>query len=86
MTTVGSDPGIFWIKGCVDPGGDGFLSIVEMAESADVFGFVFVVACDFHSTHGVHEAKVIEEFFLGHCNFIVGCCVEVMCLVGKKNH
>ena len=38
----------------VDSGGDGLLSIVEMAESADVSGFVFVIAGDFHSAHGVH--------------------------------
>jgi hypothetical protein len=23
---------------------------------------------------------VVEEFLFGHCDFVVGCCVEMMCL------
>mmetsp|Transcript_14268 Transcript_14268/g.21430 ORF Transcript_14268/g.21430 Transcript_14268/m.21430 type:complete len:232 (-) Transcript_14268:294-989(-) len=54
VTTIGCDPRVFLFESGVDSGSDSFLSVVEMAESTDVTGFVFVIACDFHSAHGVH--------------------------------
>ena len=76
MAAVGGDPAIFRVEGGLDPRGHRFLAVVQVAKSANVSGLVFVVACDFHSAHGVHEFEVAEEFFLGHGDFVAGGAVE----------
>lgn len=60
MAAVRGDPIVFGFKGGVDAGGDGLLTVVEMAETSDVLGLVFVVACDLHPAHGVHHLKVLH--------------------------
>ena len=49
-----------------------------MAESADVTCFVFVIAGDFHSAHGVHKTEMFHELIFGHGDFVVGGNVEVV--------
>ena len=80
MATVGCDPAVFRLEGSLDSSGDSFLTIVQVTKAANVSCFVFVIASDFHSSHGVHEFEVSDELFLRHGDFIVWGCVQVVSL------
>ena len=66
MAAVGGDPIVGGVKGGVDAGGDGFLAVVQMTETANVLGLVLIVARDLHPAHGVHHLEVLHQLLLGH--------------------
>mmetsp|Transcript_4349 Transcript_4349/g.8359 ORF Transcript_4349/g.8359 Transcript_4349/m.8359 type:complete len:228 (-) Transcript_4349:318-1001(-) len=84
MATIGGDPRILRRECSINSRSNSFLSIVKVAKSTDIACFVFIVACNFHSTHGVHEAEVRQQFILGHRDFIIGCSIQVMRLKGTS--
>mmetsp|Transcript_36159 Transcript_36159/g.87272 ORF Transcript_36159/g.87272 Transcript_36159/m.87272 type:complete len:242 (-) Transcript_36159:96-821(-) len=83
VTAVARDPRVLGIERRVDPRGHGLLAVVEVAESADRAGLVFVIAGDFHAAHGVHQFEVGEELVLGHVDRVVRRGFEVVSLEGS---
>lgn len=62
MITIRGDYTVFSINGGFHSNSNGFLTIVEMAETTDEFGFVERVSSDLHTTHENHVVEEGHEF------------------------
>mmetsp|Transcript_12019 Transcript_12019/g.25419 ORF Transcript_12019/g.25419 Transcript_12019/m.25419 type:complete len:238 (+) Transcript_12019:628-1341(+) len=85
VAAVGGHPGVLLVEGALDAGGDGLLSVVQVAKSADVSGLVFVVAGDFHPAHRVHRFERLDELFLGNLGRFGRAGFEIVGLEGSGN-
>lgn len=61
MVAVGGDDAVFSGDAGLHTDGDGFLAVVEVAESADEFGLVEGVGGDLHSAHEGHLTEEGKE-------------------------
>merc|ERR1711990_360527 len=63
MDTVSGDKAIIASHTSFHSDSNGFLSIVQMAESTDFFLFVEQVRNDFNTAHGDHLFEVVSHLF-----------------------
>lgn len=61
MATISSDERILQVTGGLNAGDDGFLTVVEMAETSDFSLLVELVASELHLSHYLHVLVEFEQ-------------------------
>lgn len=68
MIAIGGDYTVLLGNRRFHSDGDGFLAVVQVAESADKLGFIERIGGDFHPAHQSHVAEEGEQFLRSGLN------------------
>jgi hypothetical protein len=63
MDSICTNDAVIESQSVIHTNSNGFLAVVEMAESSNDFLFVKKICDDFHSSHLSHFGEVLHAFF-----------------------